>query len=92
MCGRESLTDRLKNARLCFAAVSGDDFLATAPEDVREIIAEFRKSKGGRVCRKATAPVRSAIFQTLVEFGRQDIRMFVMRGPRDRSERADGNV
>jgi len=72
MCGSESLTKRLKNAKLHFLFVSNDYFLGTAPEDVRESITVFLKSKTGRGAKKAVALVKSAICSSLLEYGRQD--------------------
>ena len=72
MCGRESLTKRLKSAKMYFLSVSDDYFLGTAPEDVRESITAFLKSKTGRGSKRAAALVKSAICSSLLEFGRQD--------------------
>ena len=72
MCGRESLTKRLKNAKMHLVSVSDDHFLRTAPEDVRESITAFLKSKTGRGSRRSAALAKYAILSTLVEFGRYD--------------------
>jgi hypothetical protein len=72
MCGRESLTKRLREARLRFLTVAGDHFLDSAPEDVRESIKAFLKCKVGRGSRHAAALASSAIALTLMEFGRSD--------------------
>jgi hypothetical protein len=72
MCGRESLTKRLQNAKMYFLSVSNDHFLGTAPEDVRESITVFLKSKTGRGSKRSSALVKSAICSSLLEFGRQD--------------------
>lgn len=71
MCGKQSLTKRLENARDCFAKASNEHFLSTAPQDVRESITAFMRSKGGRGCPKAVALVQDVIYFTLVEYGRE---------------------
>jgi len=71
MCGKHSLTRRLRNARLCFAVASTDAFLSTASDGVRDSIIAFMKSKGrGPGCTKSAALAKSAICLTLLEFGR----------------------
>ncbi len=74
MCGSGSLTSRLRKARLCFAVVAGDTFLAKAPESVRESITAFMKSRVGRGSRNGAALVQSAIALSLMEFGRLEGR------------------
>jgi hypothetical protein len=74
MCGRDSLTSRLRKARLCFASVEGDAFLASAPESVRKSITAFMKSSGGRGCHNGAALVQTAISLSLMEFGREEGR------------------
>ena len=52
MCGRESLTKRLRKAQMEFGFVSKDYFLRTAPEEVRQSIIAFMKCKTGRGSRE----------------------------------------
>ncbi|MGA3162580.1 MAG: hypothetical protein ABSD77_00040 [Verrucomicrobiota bacterium] len=72
MCGRESLTERLKTAQMHFIFISDDHHLGSAPEHVRESITAFLKCKTGRGSMRAAALAKAAICSTLVEFGRQD--------------------
>ena len=72
MCGRESLTKRLKNAQMHFIFVSDEHHLGTAPEHVRKSITAFLKCKTGRGSMRSAALAHSAIASALIEFGRSD--------------------
>lgn len=72
MCGKESLTERLNNAKMYFGTVSGDGFLSIAPKNVRESITAFMKSDTEKGSLESAALVTTAISLTLFEFGRQD--------------------
>lgn len=72
MCGPESLTDRIKNAKLHFISVSGDHYLSTAPAEVRESITELMEIDLDHELPRAAVVVRNAIASTLEEFARQE--------------------
>jgi len=72
MCGRESLTKRLRKAQLHFIFVNDEHHLGAAPEDVRHSIAAFLKCRTGRGSMKAAALAQEAIASALIEFGRCD--------------------
>jgi hypothetical protein len=72
MCGRESLTKRLRKAQLPFIFVMDEHHLGTAPKDVRESITAFLKCRMGRGSMRAAALAQEAIASALVEFGRSD--------------------
>ena len=72
MCGRGSLTKRLKDAQMYFLSVSNDYYLGSAPKDVRKSIKAFLKCKTGRGSRRAAGLAADAISSALIEFGRSD--------------------
>jgi len=72
MCGRESLTKRLKMAQMHFVFVSDEHHLGTAPEDVRKSITAFLNCKTGRGSARSASLAAQAIYFALVEWGRQD--------------------
>jgi hypothetical protein len=91
MCGRGSLTKRLKTAQMHFIFVSDEHHLGTAPEHVRKSITAFLKCKTGRGSRRSAALAAEAIASTLIEFGRSDALLSLslkQKGKRGLTKRA----
>jgi hypothetical protein len=72
MCGRESLTERVKKAQMQFIFVWDDYHLGSVPEHVRESITAFLKCKTGRGSMRSAALAADAIASSLIEYGRSD--------------------
>jgi hypothetical protein len=72
MCGRESLTERLRHAQMHFFFVSDEHHLGSAPKHVRESISAFLKCKTARGSMGSAALAHAAIADALIEFGRSD--------------------
>jgi len=77
MCGRESLTKRLKHAQMHLIFVSDEHHLGSAPKHVRESITAFLKCETGRGSRRSAALAHAAIADALIEFGRSDALLSV---------------